>query len=186
MLELLFALADENDYDKIEYLADTFYDDLLTYARIKLKPAPILGYSPEDAVQDTYVRIIYKINCFDFTRPNYELKKYMKQIMNHIIADKYEEEKDDLLLGAIIVPISSPDNFIQNVMEEYEREAVIEALKQLTDRYRTSLTLRYRDGYSVKRIAELTNKPTKTVYTNIERGLILLKKNLEEGGWGNE
>lgn len=184
MLELLFALADESDHDKIKYLAENFHDELMVYANKKLQLTPIVGYGAEDAVQDTYVRIIEKINYFDFTRPDYELLKYMKQILNHIIADRRKNERGDVMLGEINTQIASPDDFIQKTMGEYTKEAVIEALKQIDDRYRVVLILRYREGYTVKRIAELMDKPTKTVYTNIERGLILLKKNLEEGGWG--
>lgn len=186
MLELLLALADENDHDKVEYLAKNFYDDLLIYAAMKLQLTPIVGYGPDDAVQETYVRIIYKIDYIDFTRPDYEIKKYMKQILCHIIADRRKYNPDDVLIGDIKTQISSPDDFVQRIMAEHAKGAVIEALKQLDDRYRVPLVLRYCKDYSVKRIAELMNKPIKTVYTNIERGLILLKKYLEEGGWGNE
>ena len=186
MLELLFALADESDHDKVAYLAEKFRDDLVIYAAMKLQITPIFGYGAEDAVQDMYVRIIDKIAYVDFTRPDNEIKRYMKQILCHIIADRIKYGSDDLLLGDINPQFSSPDDFIQAIMGEYAQEAVIKALKRLDARYRIPLVLRYCGDYSVKRIGELLNKPPKTVYTNIERGLVLLKKYLEEGGWGNE
>ena len=185
MLELLFALADESDYEKIEYLAETFYNDLLVYAKRNLEIRPLMGYEPEDAVQDTYVRITLKIDHVDFTLSDVEIGKYLRQVLVHIIANKREESQNAVLMGDTKEQISSPDDFVYLIMEEYEREAVTEALKQLEDLYRVPLTLKYREGYSPKKIAELLNKPVKTVYTNIERGLVLLKKQLEEGGWTN-
>lgn len=185
MIELLLALADESDYDKIEYLAETFYDDLLVYATQLLQIRPIVGYEPQDAVQDTYVRVTLKIKCFDFTKTDVQIRKYMKQILNHIVADKREEARGSLLIEDLSIQIPSHDNFIHNIMMEYEKGAVVAALKTLDDRYRVPLTLRFRDEYSVKKIAELLNKPAKTVYTNIERGLVQLKARLEEGGWRN-
>ena len=86
----------------------------------------------------------------------------------------------------LVTPISSPDDFVCHLMDEYEVGMVTEALKQLDDRYRVPLTLKYREGYSAKKIAQLLNKPVKTIYTQIARGLLLLRRSLEKGGWSHE
>lgn len=186
MLELLLVLADKSDKEKIEYLARVFYDDLYRYAKKILTLSPFPGYEAEDVVQDTYVRITLKIDHLDLDRSDEEIRKYLKQMLRHIIADKRKEDPVPILMEDIRIPSASPDDFVYHLMEEHEIDAVTEALKALDDKYRVALTLKYREGFSPKRIAELLNQPVKTVYTHIARGLVLLKQHLEEGGWGNE
>lgn len=81
-----------------------------------------------------------------------------------------------------VVPMTS--EIIENVehtgqMEIEDRLDLLEALKELEEKYKTVLLLRFYNDYSVKQIASVLNDPEGTVKTNIHRGLKALKIKLK-------
>ena len=60
-------------------------------------------------------------------------------------------------------------------------DELAEALRQLEDSYRIALYLKYYEGYTAAEIAEMTNVPENTVYTNLSRGRTKLKEVLTHG-----
>lgn len=70
--------------------------------------------------------------------------------------------------------------FVNHTKAELEVEMeVSELLLKLKSNYRDVITLKYIEGYKIKEIAEIYNKPESTVKTWLRRGLAVLKSEVE-------
>ena len=70
MLQFLLSIADEKDHAKIEYLYNRYHEDMIRFARYRLRQKKMPNYEldAEDAVQNAFLKITKYIDKVDFTR----------------------------------------------------------------------------------------------------------------------
>ena len=73
----------------------------------------------------------------------------------------------------------------EEIVYEYSEETdLLNEVLNLPEKYRLVIHLYYYEGYSVKEIASILNKPPATVNTRLDRGRKMLRTSLE--GENNE
>ncbi len=110
-------------------------------------------YDAEDAVQETFVRLIRSETGF---------------------ADR-EHEKAWLIVTVTEVSLDEQSGLSAPASEP---NAVLEAILALPDRYKTAVYLFYCEGYTAREIAAMLGEKPNTVMTHIRRARGLLKKSL--------
>ena len=182
MLLFLLSISDESNNGKITYLYKTFHNYLLNYATQKFedKESDDPCHDAEDAVQNTFVKVIRNINKIDFSSDKQRLKNYLTTIVNNEISNIFRKKSNFSELNEEICT-NSAYTFIDDLKIKERYKEVVEAIKSLDDKYRDTLYLVYFEEKTVKEIAELMGISAKTVYTRLERGRILLLESLEEG-----
>ena len=71
--------------------------------------------------------------------------------------------------------------FIDNLEIGERYDNVVMAIRKLDYKYSTTLSLVYNEGKTVKEIATMMGLSTKTVYTRLARGRIILLNSLKGG-----
>ena len=83
MLNFLLMIADESNREKIEYIYYKYHDDMIRFARYKLKDFDIDSYEldSEDVVQNAFLKIVKYIDAIDISKPENQLKSYIFSIV---------------------------------------------------------------------------------------------------------
>lgn len=190
MLAFLLTIADESDRDKVLHIYDKYYIDMMNFAKYYLKKRSDsnIQKNAEDAVQNTFVRIIKFIRLIDFNRENDDIRKYLISIVCHEVLDilngtdnlcDLDEVKD--------VACNENDEYFISRLDIKERyQEVVRAIQMLDEKYSLILFEFYCMDQSVKDIADRLGVPPKTVYTRLERGKQMLLERLGNGGAFNE
>lgn len=182
MLQFLLSIADESDHAKIEYIYYHFRDDMLRVAKARLHRMGLPNYEldAEDAVQNAFVKIVKYVNRIDFNADEKTLRAYVLKIVANesiSISEDYHFTDD---LSEVAERIEDGDFFGQlRVQERYED--VVEAIKQLDERYSIPLSLRCENHMEIKEIAALLGIAEKSVYTRLERARKMLLEILNGG-----
>jgi len=181
MLQFLLTLADESDHDRVEELYNKYYNYFLKCSVTKFKAA---GRSncvcdAEDAVQNTFMKIIKYLSNIDFSRGEKDVKSYCLAILSNEICNILNESQEKYEFFEELCS-ETEYNFVDEleVQEQYDR--ILEAAKGLDIKYSTTLQLFFSKGMTPAEIAETMGISTKTVYTRIARGKKLLLESLEE------
>ena len=124
----------------------------------------------EDAVQDTFLKLIRK-------RPNFKDEEHVKAWLLRVTVNK---AKDMLRSSAR----KCTELAEETVFEYSEDTDLLNEVLNLPEKYRLVIHLYYYEGYSVKEIASILNKPPTTVNTRLDRGRKMLRTSLE--GENNE
>lgn len=180
VLLFLYTLVDPSDHYKIEYIYNTYHNDMIKLAKSKLKRLghPNYDLDAEDAVQNAFVKITRYIKNVDISVNHNELKAYVLTTVANEVYNLKKEYKfcDDIDEYAEQL---QDDEFISSIQINERYEKVIQVIKKMDDRYSMTLLFRFRDDMSVSEISDYMGLPEKTVYTRLERGKRLLLKLLE-------
>jgi len=181
MLSFLLTLVDEQHRDIVQYIYDMYHDDMIRFARHKLRIAGVPSYDidAQDAVQSAFLKICkyYKAILEDI--PEKQFKSYIFAIVKN--------ESKDIIKGNKRFEIADenletlPDEeFLERLKIKEQYDDVMDAIKKLDDKYSFTLLFYYVEEMSVKNIAENMEIPEKTVYTRLERGRALLLETLNK------
>lgn len=181
MLSFLLLLSDESQHDKIMYLYNKYHDEMIKFAKYKLSSTANVSYEAECAVQEAFLKIIEHIDTIDFSSSEQKLKAYVMAITANEAINIVRKVRYDVSIDEVYEESIYADDFINDVYTQQEYEKVVRAIMELDDRYSIPLQMRYVEEYSVKQISSLLDIPQNTVYTNIRRGLVLLRKKLGKG-----
>lgn len=179
VLNFLLMIADESNREKIEYIYYKYHDDMIRFARYKLKDFDIDSYEldSEDVVQNAFLKIVKYIDAIDISKPENQLKSYIFSIVanetKNFIEDATHYDDIDIYAETMI-----DDYFFDKLQINIRYEHVVEKIKQLDERYSITLLLYYGEEMDVKKISELMEIAEKTVYTRLERGKRLLLEDL--------
>ena len=175
VLNFLLMIADESNREKIEYIYYKYHDDMIRFARYKLKDFDIDSYEldSEDVVQNAFLKIVKYIDAIDISKPENQLKSYIFSIVanetKNFIEDDTHYDDIDIYAETMI-----DDYFFDKLQINIRYGHVVEKIKQLDERYSITLLLYYGEEMDVKKISELMEIAEKTVYTRLERGKRLL------------
>ena len=179
MLQFLFTICDEKYHSQIEYLYTTYYDDMIRFATSKLRVMrrnnPRLD--AEDAVQNSFLRIGKYIDKVKFSDNQRQLKNYLLTIVTHEVIRLVETNSENIDYVEEFCDDSGYD-FVEelNIKEQYN--AVVKEIERMDDIYGSTLFLAYCEELTVNEIAEMMGVPTKTVYTRLSRGKVILRNKM--------
>ena len=134
-----------------------------------------------------YAYVTPKNNLFansniDFWDDAPRLRRYLLTCVRNEIVKLQSKavywEDIDLHVNTLV----SDDDFIHAVDEEEDYHRLVASIRKLPERYGHMMYLRWVEGMTVKQIAERTEMQTATVYKTLERGKLLLLKQLREDG----
>ena len=181
VLNFLLMIADESNREKIEYIYYKYHDDMIRFARYKLKDFDIDSYEldSEDVVQNAFLKIVKYIDAIDISKPENQLKSYIFSIVanetKNFIEDATHYDDIDIYAETMI-----DDYFFDKLQINIRYEHVVEKIKQLDEKYSITLLFYYGEDMDVKKISELMEIAEKTVYTRLERGKRLLLEDLSK------
>ena len=180
MLAFLLSIADEIDYGKITYLYNNFHDDMIKFAKCRLKKYGYSNYETdaEDVVQSSFLNILKYINTVNFELSKKGLQSYVLTIvLNEIGKLSREYEKFDF--PEELETNYSEDCFFEMLEIKEKYLLVMSLIKRMDEKYGITLLYYYREDMSVKNIAKLMGISSKTVYKRLERGKVILLEMLE-------
>lgn len=180
MLQFLFTLTDESNHGKVEHIYDTYHNYMMRYAVSKFRAAgrTNFGYDAEDAVQNSFMKIVKHIDKIDFSRGERDVKNYCLTILCNEVCNVLSDNQENFEFDE---EFCSANEY--NIVEELEiRESyneVVEAIKSLDEKYSTTLYLIFCQEKTVNQVAEMMGLSSKTVYTRLARGKQLLIDSLK-------
>lgn len=135
---------------------------------------------------------IYKI-CFIFFKGNkYDIEDAIEDIFLKVINKKRTfENLDHEKAWFIVVTNNYCKNKVKHwwnknkeldyeIPEEIKKDETIDIVLNLPDNYKIPIYMHYYEGYSCVEIARILNKPKNTIYSYLNRGRNILKKEIEE------
>lgn len=132
----------------------------------------------EEILQDVFISAIYSLPSFSGKS---SLKSWLTSIARHEIADFYRKQKIKRILFShlpILETIAGQALSPEMAMEEKEiKEKMISCFLSLSEGYRQVLRLKYIEGYTAKKIAQLTGKSVKAVESRLRRARHAFLKN---------
>lgn len=178
MLAFLLSIVEEGHQEQVQYLYDTYHDDMIRFAKYRLQTYGDCNYdtNAQDVVQNVYLKLTKYIHAVDFTLSHNELRAYVMAIVtneaiNLLKGNKPVEELDDTV---------TEEEFFERLRIQERYYEVMAAIESLDERYSITMLYRYRENMSVKELAALLGIAEKSVYTRLERGRELLLKKLEK------
>ena len=183
MLTFLLSITEEDNKSKTEHIYKTYHDDMIRFARYRLRIAGCVNYEidAEDAVQNAFVKIIKYISVINFDAPEKAIKSYIFSIVaneaNTIISEcAFDKSIDDC------TELVSDEDFWDEIDLKLYYTEVVEEIKRMDERYSIPLYLHYCREMSGKEISALLGIPEKSVYTRLSRGRKLLLEIISEEG----
>lgn len=125
----------------------------------------------EDAVQDVFLKYYRKQPTF--ADEDHEKAWFIRVAVNHC--------KDILRRRKLreFIPLSEVEELLAEKEAEADDSGVLQALFELTDRYRIVMILHYLEGYPVKEVARLCGISQSAVKMRLSRGREQLKERLK-------
>jgi len=181
MLLFLLTLTDQDIQEQIEYIYSHYHEEMLRYARGLLTRSSG-AYDAEDAVQNAYLSIQKYIRNIDFWDDAARLRRYLLSCVRYEVIKLQKNavycEDIDLHINVLI----SDDEFVKSVNETEDYQKLIASIRSLHERYSHLMYMRWVDEMSVKEISVRMGIQQATVYKTLERGKLLLLKQLKEDG----
>ena len=125
----------------------------------------------EDVVQETFLRLVRQTDHFTneehikawliVTASNY-CKSMLRHWWNRRTEMRELEEKSE---------------------DFQDQDAILDAVLELPDKYKTTIFLYYYEGYSSEEIAQILHKPAGTIRSYLFKGRLLLKEKIQKGDW---
>ena len=138
-----------------------------------------------DLVQEVYIKVFNNINKFDGNMPFHPWMRrisvntclnFKRTIKNNIISLNQSINEDEGTLEDVLLA----DDQVEDEILNLEIKDIIKTnLKELPEKYRIIIVLRYYENLDYNEIAKLLNKPLGTVKTELYRAKALLKDKLK-------
>ena len=163
---------------------DKIIDDFYGYVYIIVKNGVSIAMTDEDIeeiVSDVFVAIWKNsINLLKTT----EIKPYLIGIAKNVIRNKYRNTELNFSISDYEENLIDTCN-IEKITEENEQNKVIlDTLKTVKPKEYEIFIMFYYESKSVKEIAKVLNLSTSNVKTILHRVRKVIKRNLEDGGYG--
>ena len=180
MLQFLLTLTDESNHGKVEHIYNTYHDYMMKYAVSKLRAAGRTNfmYDAEDAVQNSFMKLVKYIDKIDFSRGEKDVKNYCLTILCNEVCNVLSDNHEDFELNEEFC-YEKEYNFIEELEIKEQYNQVVKAIESLDEKYSTTLYLVYCKEKTVNEIADMMGLSTKTVYTRLSRGKQLLTDSLK-------
>lgn len=118
----------------------------------------------EDFVQDLFVRIIDKPQRFDVRR---KFSTWIFSIAHNMCKNEYRSRE----VRSIISTTENPDYYIQEEDSKKDNkqhlDTIFKILNQMDESHKTVFLLKYREGFSIEEISDITSLPQGTVKSRL-------------------
>lgn len=135
----------------------------------------------EDAVQNGILKIADKLNELD-SKPDEVLRGYVLTVAKNE-AYNIIRKRDNALPFEELREKEDGTDITVKVTDDAEFDFAVSVIREMDEKYRAPLYLRYVAGFSLKETAKQLGKNEATVRSQISRGLSRLKKALKEAGY---
>lgn len=172
LLSFLLSIADESDHDKIVYLVQKFHKTAIAFAKNRLYENGFPDYETkaEDIVSDVYLKLVTNIKQIDFSKSEKDIRSYvLTSVVNAINSTLRKKDPIFESIDDNEEEISEQD-FVNGLLIKEQYEKVVEAIKELDEKYRIPLLYLYFFGKSIKETASLMEINEETVYKRVQRG----------------
>lgn len=163
---------------------DKILDDFYGYIYIIVKNAVSISLTDEDIeeiISDVFISIWKNSEILPSTTV---LKPYLTGIAKNTIKNKYRKTELNFSISEYEETLSDNSN-IQKISEENEQSEIIKAtLKTLKQEDYNTFIMFYYESKSIKEIAKTLNCSEGKIKVILHRVRKLIKKNLEDGGYG--
>ena len=175
MLLYLLTLTEENNKPIIEKLYDSYHKDMMDFAKLRLWSADRknFAFEAEDAVQNTFVKVTKYIERIDFSREEKHIRGYIFSILINEIYNILREK--EFISDVSVDEIESVGfNQIETLIIVEKYSDAIAAIKQMDEKYSSTLYLAICKEMTVAEIAKMMGISEKTVYSRLLRGKKIL------------
>ena len=164
---------------------DAFLEAFDEYSDALFRHASFRISNPErvkDLTQDTFLK------AWDYVYAGNEIhnwRSFLYRILNNLIIDEYRRKKEQSLDALLenspvqahnVVSVGSRAEKEKQLDDEMLIERIRTFIPKLPEAYRTTITMRYIDGFSIKEIAEMLGISENVAAVRSHRGLAQLKK----------
>ena len=158
----------------IDYYVEQYGDYLYRIAYVYTKDQ----HAAEEVVQDVFIKL-YETNQFEgkSSEKTYLTKMTINRCYDYLRKWKVKKAQ---LFEYFTKSVASSE---QVVIEQQERDEIVEAILTLPLKYREVLLLYYYDDLSVAEIASCIHIPQSTVATRLQRARTKLKEQLPKMEW---
>lgn len=176
MLQFLLTICDEKYHPQLTHLYNTFRGDMVRFARSRLKMMRRYNsdMDAEDAVQNTFLRVTKYIEKVNFSESEKQLKNYLLTILTREITRLVKAYPDELEYTEEVCE-HAWSKFIEKLRIKALYDETVRVIESLDDIYSTTLFLAYCEELTVNEISKIMEVPTKTVYTRISRGKMMVR-----------
>lgn len=177
MLAYLLSLCEKQYHPIIEHIYYTYQEDMVKFAKFRLKNRSIPNYDieAEDVVQNSFIKIVTYASKIDQKSPPKVLKSYVMEIVKNessTFVHKYFKHPEAEALEAEFASMEDYTATL-NVLNLYED--LIDAIDSLDYIYSVPVYLRVVMDFDVGEISVMLEICEKTAYTRIERAKKMLK-----------
>jgi RNA polymerase sigma-70 factor (ECF subfamily) len=135
----------------------------------------------EDLTAEVFVRMVRSIERFSYRgRP---ILAWLYSIARNLVADHYRRSDPSRgveLSEQLAAVIPDPEDHIDDWRV---RQRLIEAISHLTEEQSEVIVLRFVEGLDTKTVADVVGKSVRAVKSLQYRGLVALRKILDDNGW---
>lgn len=172
-----YIINGELDIDK---LIDDFYGYVFVVTK-NLVSIAITNEDIEEIIEDVFIAI-WKNN--DNLLRTTVLRPYLAGIARNVVKNKYRKTQVNFSISEYEENLSDNSD-IQEIIEENEQDKVMqEALKKLKEIEYQAFMMYYYEAKSIKEISKNLDCSESKVKVVLHRVRKILKKNLEDGGYG--
>lgn len=190
MLALYLAYLDDvKDKKLFEEIFSSYKKQMVTFAMTMLEDEN----DAEDAVSDVFLRIAQKY--FDIVREikdETDLRNYLLKATKNTVINKIKQKKKDNVSLDTVIEYNmdkneelSDDTFIEFLCNKIDYEQIIEAIKNLDEKYRDVLYYHFVMELSVPQTAKSLNQTLVTTKKQLVRGKKMLLSLLDIEGVEN-
>lgn len=134
----------------------------------------------KDAMQDAFLKAFLSIDSY---KDDTSFGSWLKRIVINTCIDKLKKVKiETVSIDNYPLEIIDDDNW--NFNSKIGKEEIITAIENLKLKYQLVVKLYLIDGYDHEEISEILDIPVKTSRTQLRRGKLALKKQLETRNYG--
>ena len=171
---------DEGVHARIERLYKTYYDDMLRFARSRLRKSgmPNDGIDAEDAVQNVFLKMLKSVDRIRvISEP--KLRAYLLAMVSHEVSDMVSRERQCADIGEYADFLEDED-FTEQLYIREACLAVSETVGRMDRKYGATLIAYFCYDMSVKELAREQGVSESAVYSRLSRGKKLLLKTIGE------
>ncbi|AZQ59638.1 sigma-70 family RNA polymerase sigma factor [Maribacter sp. MJ134] len=126
----------------------------------------------EDSLHDSFMTIYDKIEQY---KSKGSFEGWMKRITVNTVLQKYRKEEP----LNVVHENTEEEVTVDSSFEDIGLQTLLEYIRELPNKYRTTFNLYVLDGYTHKEIGELLGTSTGTSKSNLARARMLLKEKIE-------
>jgi RNA polymerase sigma-70 factor, ECF subfamily len=167
-------------------LIDRYQDKLTRYVR-RISGVPI--ESIEDIVQDVFLKVYINLNSYDSDKSfsSWIYRIAHNETINYWRKNKRRNESVvSLESESTLANLHDGRNIEAEVFGKMNGGLALEALENITGKYRDAIEMNHLQEASYREISEKLEVPIGTVGTLISRGRKMLREHLEAGGFSSE